>query len=117
VIDCNANYRLVLSSERAPNFKKQAVIRLKKRKGKSGHGPKGGPDTKTNRPAESRSQNQLTVLGEYKYGYLALKLDTTCGDGMEYLHRSPVPGGYKYGDLALQVGGVSDETVKYGHEF
>jgi hypothetical protein len=23
----------------------------------------------------------------------------------------------KYGDLALQVGGVSDETVKYGHEF
>jgi hypothetical protein len=29
----------------------------------------------------------------------------------------PVPGGYKYGDLALQVGGVSDETVKYGHGF
>jgi hypothetical protein len=28
-----------------------------------------------------------------------------------------VPGGYKYGDLALQVGGVSNETVKYGHEF
>jgi hypothetical protein len=23
----------------------------------------------------------------------------------------------KYEDLALQVGGVSDETVKYGHEF
>jgi hypothetical protein len=23
----------------------------------------------------------------------------------------------KYGDLALQVGGVTDETVKYGHEF
>jgi hypothetical protein len=29
----------------------------------------------------------------------------------------PVPGGYKYGNLALQVGGVSDETVKYGHGF
>jgi hypothetical protein len=29
----------------------------------------------------------------------------------------PVPGGYKYGNLALQVGGVSNETVKYGHEF
>jgi hypothetical protein len=37
---------------------------------------------------------------------------------------NPVPGGitgppcswgYKYEDLALQVGGVSDETVKYGH--
>jgi hypothetical protein len=26
-------------------------------------------------------------------------------------------GGYKYRNLALQVGGVSDETVKYGHEF
>jgi hypothetical protein len=24
--------------------------------------------------------------------------------------------GYKYGDLSLQIGGVSDETVKYGHE-
>jgi hypothetical protein len=23
----------------------------------------------------------------------------------------------KYVDMALQVGGVSDETVKYGHEF
>jgi hypothetical protein len=29
----------------------------------------------------------------------------------------PAPGGYKYGDLALQVGGVSNETIKYGHEF
>jgi hypothetical protein len=27
----------------------------------------------------------------------------------------PVSRGYKYGDLALQVGGVSDETVRYGH--
>jgi hypothetical protein len=32
-----------------------------------------------------------------------------------YLGQS-VPGGYKYGDLTLQVGGVSYETVKYGHE-
>jgi hypothetical protein len=29
----------------------------------------------------------------------------------------PVLGEYKYGDLALQVGWVSNETVKYGHEF
>jgi hypothetical protein len=27
------------------------------------------------------------------------------------------PGGYKYRDLSLHVGGVSSETVKYGHEF
>jgi hypothetical protein len=26
-------------------------------------------------------------------------------------------GGNKYGNLALQVGEVSNETVKYGHEF
>jgi hypothetical protein len=28
----------------------------------------------------------------------------------------PVPGGYTYGDLALQIGGVSNVTVKYGHQ-
>jgi hypothetical protein len=26
-------------------------------------------------------------------------------------------GDYKYGNVALQVGGVSDETVKYGFRF
>jgi hypothetical protein len=55
---------------------------------------------------------------------------SSCGGGLEYLHRSPasrkrrqkgnpVPGGitgppcsgqYKYGDLALQVGRISDES-------
>jgi hypothetical protein len=30
VSDCTANYRLVLSSERAPNFKNQAVVRVNK---------------------------------------------------------------------------------------
>jgi hypothetical protein len=34
-----------------------------------------------------------------------------------YILWSPTVGGYKYRDLALQVGGVSDETVKYSHEF
>jgi hypothetical protein len=29
----------------------------------------------------------------------------------------PVLAGYKYGDLAIHVGGVSEETVKCGHEF
>jgi hypothetical protein len=51
----------------------------------------------------------------------------SCGDGLEYLQRSParrkglqqghlVSEGCKYGNLALQVGRVSYETGRWGHE-
>jgi hypothetical protein len=46
VSDCTANYRPVLSSERAPYMKKKESV--KQRKLNSGHGPQRGPRTKTN---------------------------------------------------------------------
>jgi hypothetical protein len=37
--DYTADYRLALSSERAPHFNNEAIVRPKKRKEKSGHEP------------------------------------------------------------------------------
>jgi hypothetical protein len=46
VSDCTANYRPVLSSERAPYIKNQGTVRLKRRTGKVVMRPKIGPDAK-----------------------------------------------------------------------
>jgi hypothetical protein len=74
-------------------------------------------------------------VNEYKALTLAVLVKPP-GAALEYLHRSPasrkrrqkgnplsvslkhpVPGGYRYADLSLKVGRVSNEILKFGHDF
>jgi hypothetical protein len=58
--DCTTSYRPVLLSERAPQDEEQSNCPAKERKKKNlVMGPKGVPDTKTDRPTDRRSQHQL----------------------------------------------------------
>jgi hypothetical protein len=41
-------------------MKSKEIVRQKKGREKSGHGPEGVPDTKMDRPTDRRSQNQLS---------------------------------------------------------
>jgi hypothetical protein len=58
--DCTINYRPVLSSERAPQDEEQRNCPAKKKN--LVMGPKGVPDTKTDRPTDRRSQHQLNSM-------------------------------------------------------
>jgi hypothetical protein len=65
--DCTTNYRPVLSSERAPHDEEQSNCPAKKRKKKKKElvmSPKGVPETKTDKPNDSRSQHQLNSTQE-----------------------------------------------------
>jgi hypothetical protein len=61
--DCTTNYTFVLSSERAPQDEEQSNCSAKERKKKNlAMGPKGVPDTKTDRQTDRRSQHQLNSI-------------------------------------------------------
>jgi hypothetical protein len=58
--DFTTNCRPVLSSERAPQDEEQSTCPTREKKKENlVMGPKGVPDTKTDRPTDRRSQNQL----------------------------------------------------------
>jgi hypothetical protein len=78
---CTANYRPVLSPERAPYMRqKESNCHTKKCKIWSSV-PKGGLDTKTNWPTDHWSQCNLNLN-------LNSQLNL-CGGGLEYIHCSP----------------------------
>jgi hypothetical protein len=65
-------------------------------------GPRRGPDTKTDRPTDCRSQNNLNLNSSSVAQCPRVQLGY------------PIPVGYKYRNLALHVGGVSKiETIKH----
>jgi hypothetical protein len=49
-------------------MKSEAIVRQKKEKKKSGHGPQRVPDTKTDRPTDRRSQPHLKHYAMKVYG-------------------------------------------------
>jgi hypothetical protein len=62
--DCSTNYRPVLSSERAPQDEEQSNCREKEREINLVIGPRGVPDTKTDRPTD-RLSHQLSSVRVY----------------------------------------------------
>jgi hypothetical protein len=78
--DCTTNYRPVLSSERTPKDEEQSNCPAKERKNKNlVMGPKGVPNTKTDRPTDRRSQHQLNInINFIKSRNPAIPRETDC---------------------------------------
>jgi hypothetical protein len=63
--NCTANYKPVLTSERAPHDEEESNCPAREKKKKKKNlvmGPIGVPDTKTDRPTSRRPQDQLNSV-------------------------------------------------------